>query len=374
VAANLVELEIDSSRQLLEASTLTGESLERWSAASAALTELWEWRGLLEGFLERAQELRRTSRRGSANDLHALLTGPSIELAHSQVPLAERDLLGSPEAAIRCTADELLAHMSRAFDQVKTVVARFGEAWATLTPRVTEARGALDRARMLAATVGEANRTDLEDASSRTEAIGERLSTDPISVSLEEADRLIGSLRAIERDLEATATLRRDLDARLTDARARLARLDAVLDEWRVAHQELLVKIAGPSAPPPPSREADMAGELDQIASLAGSGAWREARHRLDAWSERVVTTLEHGESALRANRAPVEARNQLRALLEAYQVKAGRVGAIEDPELERIFAQAHDALHTAPTDLAAAAQLVRRYQERLNTAQEVLR
>jgi hypothetical protein len=117
-----------------------------------------------------------------------------------------------------------------------------------------------------------------------------------------------------------------------------------------------------------------MAGELDQIASLAGSGAWREARHRLDAWSERVVTTLEHGESALRANRAPVEARNQLRALLEAYQVKAGRVGAIEDPELERIFAQAHDALHTAPTDLAAAAQLVRRYQERLNTAQEVLR
>jgi len=65
VAANLVELEIDSSRQLLEARTLTGESAARWSAASAALTNLWEWRGLLERFLEKADELRRSPRRAS---------------------------------------------------------------------------------------------------------------------------------------------------------------------------------------------------------------------------------------------------------------------------------------------------------------------
>ncbi len=78
-----------------------------------------------------------------------------------------------------------------------------------------------------------------------------------------------------------------------------------------------------------------------------------------------------------RANRAPIEARNQLRALLEAYQVKAGRLGAVEDPELARIFAQAHQALYTAPTDLALVAQLVRRYQEILSAARpapEVIR
>ena len=74
IAANLVELEIDSSRQLLEASTLTGESAARWSAASAALTDLWEWRGQLEQLLERAQELRRSARR--ADELHALLDRP----------------------------------------------------------------------------------------------------------------------------------------------------------------------------------------------------------------------------------------------------------------------------------------------------------
>jgi hypothetical protein len=373
VASNLVELEIDSSRQLLEASTLSGESAQGWSAASAALTDLWEWRGALEGFLTRAQDLRRSRR---ADELRAFLTGPSIELGHSQVPLAERDLLGSPERAVRCTPDELLARMSRAFDEVKTVVARFGEAWETLTPRLTDARAGLDRTQTLAATVGESGRADLQDAAGKTAALAARVGTDPLSVSPDDVGRLIASLQTIERDLEATAALRRDLDARLADARTRLTRLRTVLEECRIAHQELVVKIAAPSAqePSPPAAEEGMAGELDQIASLAGSGAWREARRRLDAWTERVGAALDDGERALGANRAPVEARNQLRALLEAYQVKASRLGAIEDPEVERTFAQAHNALYTAPTDLAAAAQLVRRYQERLSTAQEVLR
>jgi hypothetical protein len=371
VAANLVELEIDSSRQLLEASTLTGESLERWSIASIVLTDLWQWRGQLDAFVERAQELRRNRR---TDELRELLTAPSIELTRAHVPLAERDLLGSPEVAVRCMPDDLLARMSRAFDEVKAVVASFGEAWETLTPRVTEARTALERTRTLAAAVGESSRADLEDASRKTSAIGERLSTDPLSICTGEVDRVIESLQAIQHDLEATAALRRNLDARLSDARARLARLDAVLRECRVAHHELQVKIAGPGAPAPPPASEREAGELDEIAALAGSGAWREARRRLDAWSERMSAALEHGESALRANRAPLQARNQLRALLEAYQVKAGRLGAIEDPEVERIFAQAQDALFTAPTDLAAAAQLVRRYQERLNTAQGVPR
>ncbi len=153
VSANLVELEIDSSRQLLEARTLTGESAARWSAASAALTDLWEWRGLLERFLEQAQELRRSPRR--ANELQSFISGPSIELARSQVPLAERDLLGSSEVTVRCTAGELLERMSRAFDDVKTVVAEFGRAWDALTPRLTAARGVLDQTQALAASLGE---------------------------------------------------------------------------------------------------------------------------------------------------------------------------------------------------------------------------
>ncbi len=366
IAANLVELEIDSSRQLLEASTLTGVSAARWSAASAALTDLWEWRGLLEGFLERAQELRRSTRR--ADDLRALLAGPSIELTRAQVPLAERDLLGSPEIAVRCTAEELLVRMSGAFDEVKAAVAGFAGTWDTLTPRLIEARAALERARTLAASAGESGQgSDLDRAAGRLDALTAQLSTDPLAIAPAEAERVIDSLQAVERDLQATAALRRELDARLSDARARLARLRAAVDAGRSAHDELRVKISVPSARAGLELPGDVGHDLDQVAASARSGAWREARRRLDGWNDRAATLLDQADRVLQANRAPLEARNQLRALLEAYQVKAGRLGRIEDPQLERIFVQAHQTLYTAPTDLALAAQLVRRYQELLN-------
>jgi ABC-type transporter Mla subunit MlaD len=327
VSANLVELEIDSSRQLLEARKLTGESATRWSAASAALTKLWEWRGLLDGFLGHAEELSRGGRR--MRELEPLLVTPSIELARSPVPLAERELLGSSEVTVRCTPDQLLERMSAAFDGVKTVVAEFGRAWDTLTPRLAAARGLLDQVQAIAASSGESGRTDLDEASDRLTRLGAALTSDPLSVAPSAVDRVIDSLEAIRRDLEATGALRRDFDARLADSRALLRQLQSIVDEAHAAHEELLIKIAAPAAGTPPELPAD----LDE-------------------------------------NRAPIESRNQLRSLLEAYQVKASRLGTVEDPELERTFAQAHQALYTAPTDLALVAQLVRRYQERLSAAQ----
>ena len=366
VAANLVELEIDSSRQLLEAHPLTGKSAARWSAASAALTDLWEWRGLLDRCLERARELRRSPRR--ADEVRSLISGPSIELARSQVPLAERDLLGSSEVTLRCTPDELLARMSRAFDGVNAAVAEIGDAWNTLTPRLSAARSVLEQSQALAASLGD-GRTDLGEAADRLTRLTAALASDPLSVAPTDLDRLTDSLDAIRRDLEATVALRRDLDARLADSRALLAQLHAANDEGRDAHEELLVKIAVPSAPPALELREELDGELDRIATLARSGAWRDARRRLDQWTGEVHERLDEARRVLHANRAPIEARNQLRAVLEAYQVKASRVGAVEDPELERIFAQAHQALYTAPTDLALVAQLVRRYQELLSAA-----
>ena len=367
VGANLVELEIDSSRQLLEARPLTGQSATRWSAASAALTDLWEWRGQLETLLERAGELHRSPRR--ANELEALITGPSIELACAEVPLTERDLLGRSEVTVRCTADELLARMSRAFDEVKGVVARFGQAWDTLTPRLTAARDSVDQAQALAASLGESGRTDVQEVAERLTSLTGSLSADLLSVQAADVDRLSQSLEAIRRELEAGIALRGDLDTRLADARGLLARLQATVGESRAAREELLVKIAAPSAPPALELRRDLDGELRRIAALARSGSWREARRQLDEWTADARTRLDEAQRILRANRAPIEARNQLRALLEAYQVKAARVGRIEDAELERTAAQAHQSLYTAPTDLESAAQLVRRYQELLNAS-----
>lgn len=370
VSANLVELEIDSSRQLLEARTLTGESATRWSAASAVLTDLWEWRALLEKLLERAAELRRSPWR--AGELESLLTGPSIELTRSPVPLAERDLLGSSEVTVRCTPSQLLERMSAAFNEVKVVVAEFGRAWDTLTPRLTAARGVLEEAESLARSVGEPGRADLVETAARLSGLSASLSSDPLSVDPEDVERLSESLEATRRDLVAAIALHGALDARLAEAGTLAAQLRAVVAEARAAYEELLLKIAAPATAPPPELPADLDRELDRIAALARSGAWRDAHRRLDQWTARARELLGAAQQTLRANRAPIEARNQLRALLEAYQVKAGRLGVVENPELERICSQAHEALYTAPTDLARVAQLVRRYQETLSNAEPV--
>jgi len=370
IAANLVELEIDSSRQLLEVSTLTGRSADCWSQASSALTDLWRWQGQLKQLLDRADKLRSPWR---ANELRSLLDGESIELTRSEVPLAERDLLGSSEVTVRCTAEELLERMSLVFDEVKTAVARFGDSWSALAPRVTAAQTALDEAQELAAGLGERHRRDLDEAARAVTRLATAASADPLSTAPRDLDRLIDSLREIGRDLDATAALRREFDTRVADARALLASLETTTGEAHAAHDEALVKISVPSAPEPPALSDGLGAELDEIASFARAGAWRDARRKLDAWTSRTHALLDEAREALRASRAPIEARNQFRALLEAYQVKAQRLGLVEDAELERIFARAHEALYTAPTDLALVAQLVRRYQELISSAGTVL-
>jgi hypothetical protein len=317
---------------------------------------------------ERADGLRSPWR---ANELRSVLAGASIELSRSAVPLAERDLLGSPEVTVRCTAEESLERMSEAFDEVKAVVARFGEAWDALTPRVAAAQSALDEARALAAGLGDDHRHDLDDAARAVSRIAASASADPLSTAPGDVDRLIGSLREVRRDLDATDALRRDFDARITEARGLLASLEASAGDGRTAHDEAIAKISVPSAAEPPVPPVELGAELDGIAELGRSGGWRAARLELDAWRSRTEQLIDEARQAVRANRAPIEARNQFRALLEAYQVKAQRRGLAEDPELEQIFARAHDALYTAPTDLALVAQLIRRYQEMISSAAE---
>ena len=66
------------------------------------------------------------------------------------------------------------------------------------------------------------------------------------------------------------------------------------------------------------------------------------------------------------ANRAPLATRNELRGRLDAYRAKAYRLGLLENPALAALYARAQEVLFTAPTDLAAADELVRRYQQAL--------
>ncbi|MGZ4304751.1 MAG: hypothetical protein ACXVSL_07775 [Solirubrobacteraceae bacterium] len=364
ISANLVDLEIDSGRQLLETTRLEGRSAERWAAASDALTELWRRHGLLESLLQRADELR-SSRR--TDELTTLLGGRSIELARAEVPIAQRKLLASAEETERCSPDELLASMSAAFDEVNTVLSEIGSGWERLVPAIDDARQRLRAAGELAAELHEADRADLEAAEQRLTALAATATADPLSVNADDVNTLVREIDEIRSGLEADTELKRGFEARILDAREALERLASLRNELRAARNELLVKIAVHGAPPPPPDDDGGERELSRIAALAQGGAWTQARTQLDGWTQRIAGDQDEAQRLLRASRAPIEARNQLRALLDAYQVKAARLGLVEDAEAADAYAHAQAALYNAPTDLPAAAQLVRAYQEIVN-------
>ena len=253
-----------------------------------------------------------------------MLNGRSIELTRSPVPLAERDLLGSAEVSTECTPGELIARMSSAFDEAKNAVAEFAAAWNTLTPRITSAHAVLEQSRALAAQLGESERSDLTEAANRIQSLRTACAADPLSVKPGQVDRLTTDLEAIRRELEESTKLRGALDARLADARARLANLTTVIQEARAAHEELTVKVAVPTAPPPARTRRRSGNRARPDRARGPLGAWGEAHRRLEQWTHNTTALLEEAQRILRANRAPLEARSQLRGLLEAYRVKAG--------------------------------------------------
>ena len=381
IRQNLVELELDPGRELLQGARLDGRTAAAWSVANAELSELWRQHGQLEALLERAAELRsaRRIRPEQLDTLRDLLEGQSIEVSSTAVPMADRALLGTSEVTLRCSPTELLDRMSAAFDRVKTVLGEIGGAWETLVPRLDGARRLLFDMRRVADELGETGRADLEQAAEHVATLGAAVTADPLSIDPTDLDVLVRELRMIDNELESTAELSLDFEHRFTVSQELVGRVRVAVAESAAARDELMVKIASPSAPESaPSGPGDeLDSGLTEIVALAEARAWRDARIALERWTARATAMLEAARRSAEANRAPIEARNQLRALLEAYQAKAKHLGLIEDPELAELFTCAREELYHAPTDLDRGGQLVRRYQEALSgsgTAEETPR
>jgi hypothetical protein len=164
------------------------------------------------------------------------------------------------------------------------------------------------------------------------------------------------------RPRDAAASISADLE----DARNVLEGLRRSTLEGEKAHAEALVKIVAPAVPKPLPFESSMEAQLEDIAERPALGAWREARAALEQWTLRARSLVDQADQITAENRVPIEERNQLRGRLDAYQAKAGKLGLIEDLDLSSMFDEAYEALYTAPTDLARAAELVRCYQQAL--------
>jgi hypothetical protein len=106
---------------------------------------------------------------------------------------------------------------------------------------------------------------------------------------------------------------------------------------------------------------------LARIEREAAEGDWRPASLGLDRWREVAEQWRANALAVVAANRAPVERRDELRGLLDAYRAKGLATGRAEQRAVDEAYDAAHDALHTAPCDLDAASRLVHEYVSQVN-------
>jgi hypothetical protein len=366
--ANLLAVELDQNRELLDSAPLQGESAARWGEASATLVELWHDNELLDQLLQRAERVRGARARPKPQDLaelEQLLGGKSVELAGARVPLDQRQLLGA-NGSLWLTPDELLVRSAEAFERPKGVLVAAQRAWTELAQRLRELLDLADEDAALASELAEGEPPSLEPARKRLLTLIELLPNDPLAVNEEEIAQLGGELRSIRADLGDLDAMRVELTPRLSAARGLLAELARLAQQGRDAHEQVLAKVADPHVPEPLPAQPTLEGGLEDVESISRAGAWREARTLLEQWTGTVSGLLARAREILSANRAPIRERDELRGLLDACQAKARRLRLVENAELAGMFRRAQDALYTAPTDLAQASQLVHGYRAAL--------
>jgi hypothetical protein len=367
IGANLLELELDPGRELLEQVALEGESAARWSQASAALLELWRRHELLQDLLQRATEVRGGRGRLPADrlaELEELLHGRSIVLCTGPLPPERRALLDTSRANRRCTARELLTQMAAAFDEANATLAALTAPWDALTPRLAHAGAELRAATGQAAG---AEPDALAGARRRHAELSALLAHDPLAVAPDAVAALEASVAAIAGEAEAIGELRVGAGERLDRARELLRAVEQAREEALSARETAVAKILAPDVAEPPDA-AGLAEALAEVERLTAAGRWRQAREDLARWTAHADAALAQARAATAANRAPVDARNQLRGRLDAYRAKARALRLLETPAVAELHERAHRALFAAPTDLAQAEQLVARYQQALST------
>jgi hypothetical protein len=367
VGNNLVDLELDSTRELLDELPLEGESASSWQRTRVSVAGLWQLHGLLLKHLERARELRGTKAHPKPDQLamlEQLLTGPSIEVSTRQVPLAERDLTGEEEVVVRCTFDDLLARMSSEFDEAKAVLARFSAAWDTLSRRARAAQDHVAELRELASSLGEPEPAELERVRSELAVMQSVLARDPFSVEVAELDRIEATLRTGRADLDAVDRLRRDVARRLKEAQELLLEAGEWLGAASEARTRALSRIAGLVVPELPADGPHLARELADVEELLHAGSWRPAAEALAAWTRRAVRLRDEGKAIAAESLAPLEERNELRGRLDGYEAKAAKLDLLEQPELAQLHGRLREELYTAPTDLRRARILMRDFQQ----------
>jgi hypothetical protein len=349
LAEALYTLETSSELALLrDASQLRGRSGERAAEAVAAATGLWARYPLLTDAVERGEAAEAAD---DDDTLAAVFDGPTA--SGGPPPLA------------------LLASLTAESAAAERAVAEVAGAWSDVLPRLDAVRSQAAALTVTATQLGIADDPDLATAGRIVEHLVATVAADPLGVdpspaeaAVARAEDRIGALdrrrTALPHDLATAAATLAELTGLVADGRAALERAQA-----RVADTSTLLGAVDTGVVDGSPRA--LRPWLARLDALAAEGRWRDAAAGLEHWRAAAEGWVATARQVVAANRAPVEARDQLRGLLDAYRAKAAARGRIEDTTLAAAHRAADDAVRARPCDLTVAAALVRAYGDAVN-------
>ena len=370
IQANLLELDGGFTRRLLDGATLTGQTRERWGSVSATLAGLWETYLAYSAVVDRVAELGTGPHRPAKKDLaelDSLLTGASVRMARSAVPLARRNLSDTGIQAVTLTA--AVAAMRRSFREVAEVVSAVEAVWAQVGERLDAAEAELAADLPRVAGLGPELEAALGDAQASLQAAREAANADPLGLSSD--GRVDTSAADLVREQVAGLTARiAELDRVRSQARRRIDGLTAAVTAARAARADAVTawhRAAQRIAALPPLPPDIAEPPLRTLTALADAGRWTELGAELDRCDGALAAAVQQTQDCERSAAAGLANRDELRGLLGAYKAKAARLGVAEDTDLVASYDQARDLLWAAPCDLAAATAAVAGYQRAIS-------
>ena len=289
--------------------------------------------------------------------------GPS-ELARLAVLMWGRlpDPLGAASAFTLSEAGTLVVAL---VDRLTAALSTDAVAGSGVAGRITLMRAAIDRCRSQAEVLGiSASRID-EIAAQLTSALATK-DRERITQTVAAFDP---EITTIERDLIKETSLRTSTARLLATVQTRFAELESRATTVGALAQRCQSRIAGLAEVAVPSMVALGPPPVRSTSAASTAADWAAARDELDRYGAR----LDHLAAALgdaeEHYSAPLQARDDLRGLLGAYETRAARSGLAEDAGLTAAFRAAHEVLWSAPCDLHAAENLVERYQQAVRIA-----
>jgi hypothetical protein len=374
IQANLLDLDGSFGKRLLAGASLTGQTRKRWDAAAAALARLWELFTAYSAVVDRAAEVLARARRSAPamSEVATLIAGTSVRLTGAASPLAQRDLTGTGDVAL--TLDAAVRDMKRAFASVAEVVTAAESVWNEVADQLQDVADGLGAAKRQASGLADdALNGALGVAEADLARLRGVLSSDPLAlysqapgqggqVDAGPVGRLRQQAAAVTARAAELARLRADAGTRITAATTAVTGARAAWQDAMAARERATARIAAELPPAP--EVAGLANRLATLDGLRAAGRWTRLSSELDVIEKQAATATARCREAERGAQALLDRRDELRGLLDAYQARAARLGAVEDTELDAEYEHARDLLWTAPCDLTAAADAVTGYQQ----------